>query len=172
MPKTGAVEDAALLATLSVEGRSCPARPLRGSALGSVSGLVAVAESERDLREAVTWMPGRILVLGGSALARPTLRSLLTTTEITTFGGIVVLADEATDLDPLGSAPAAIPMVTVSGPIDQDRIRRAVRVTLTVDTRPSVVAPIPTPRHHRRRRVSAPVSLGAPGTVDLRLRRG
>jgi hypothetical protein len=171
MPRTGTVEDAALLATLSVEGRSCSARPLRGSALGSVSGLVAVAETDRALREAVTWMPGRILVLGGHALARPTLRSLLTTTEITTFVGIVALADGAADLDPLGSAPVPIPMVTVSGPIDQDRIRRAVRVTLTVDTRPSVVAPIPPPRHHRRRRVSAPVCMGAPGTVDLRGRR-
>lgn len=170
MPKIGAVEDATLLATLSVEGRTCPARPLRGSALGAVTGLVALAETDRALREVITWMPGRILVLGGQALARPTLRTLLTTTEVTSFRGVVVLAEEAADLDPLGSAPVGIPMVTVSGPIDQDRIRRAVRVTLTVGIHPSAVAPIPTPRHHRRRRVSAPVSLGAPGTVDLRTR--
>lgn len=163
-----ALPDGSLLATLSVEGRFFSARPLNGSAVGSVDGLAVLAESERALRDAVTWMPGRVLVLAGEALTPRAIDSLLTSTTIEAFAGVVVLADPDADLGHLADASSRIPLVHVVHTVDQERVRRAVRISITVDTRP-VVTPSPhQPRVDRRRRVAIPTPRGIPGTIDLR----
>lgn len=163
------VRDRQVLATLGVDGRFCTAVPLLGSAHASVSGLVALAESDRALRDAVAWLPGRILVLGGSALSESSIAELLTGTELVSFTGLIALAAEP-DVGALRRAHAEIPMVAVAGSLDQERVRRAVRVSLSVTVHtpegpPLPPAPLP-PRHERRRRGIPVGAASVPGTIS------
>lgn len=161
-----ALTGAGYTATLSVEGRPCAARPLRGSCLGTASGLCVHVDSRAALHGAATSLPGRILVLSGGALTPGVLDALPVGS---TFAGIVVLTGERAVLQQIGSPLLDIPSVTVSRPVDQDLVRRAVRVSVTVQDGPIVVPALPSPRPVVRRRL--PVGNGGsrtPGTIDLR----
>lgn len=161
------------VATLSVEGRACAARALPGSAVGRASGLVALAQCGRGVADAVGWMPGRILVLSDAALSPPCLRWLLSSTDLTNFAGVVVLADDASQVGPLAAAGAGIPMVLVSRGPDRERVRRAVRVSIEVAPATRPVAPVPPPRPAPNRRSASNVTASTvPGTIDLRARYG
>lgn len=153
-----------LLATLSVEGREFPARPLPGSAMGSASGIVVLVESEAVLHDAEAWMPGRVLVLTDKELPHRVIDALLAETRVTTFVAIVVLCDQDSDLGLLGGAQLGIPMVAITRPADREWVRRALRVTLAVHPAQAVA---PSVRRARpgRRRVPEAASTAMPGTV-------
>jgi predicted aconitase with swiveling domain len=149
------------LATVGVEGRTCGARALPGSGRGSATGLVVFADSEDAVRDAGAWMPGRILVLSDEVGPPRVVEALIAEARATTFAAIVVLcADDALPLT--GQASATIPVVAVSRESDQEWVRRAVRVRVTVDEAPR--PPVPSPRR-RPRRVAGPVAAGMPGTI-------
>jgi hypothetical protein len=150
------------LATVGVEGRTCGARALPGSGRGSATGLVVFADSEAAVRDAAAWMPGRILVLSDEVGPPRVVEALIAEARATTFAAIVVLcADDAVPRG--GNASATIPVVAVSREADQEWVRRAVRISVTVDQTPSA-ASVPTPRR-RPRRVAGPVAAGMPGTI-------
>ena len=115
-------------------------------------------------------MPGRVLVLSDAALSPGCLRRLLGTTDLATFAGVVVLADDASDAALLASARADIPMVLVSRQPDRERVRRAVRVSIEVEPATRPVVAVPPPRPARARRIAPVVTPSAvPGTIDLRV---
>ena len=157
---------AGFFATLSVEGRACGARPLRGSCLGSASGLCVHVDSPAALRQAATSLPGRILVLDGAALEEGVLDRVPVGS---TFSGIVVLTSDRVVLARIGCPLIDVPSVAVGRPIDQDSVRRAVRLTVTVQDGPIDTPQVPVPRHASRRRSSVDATLPrTPGTIDLR----
>jgi hypothetical protein len=164
-------------ATVITEGRECQARALPGSAVGSATGPVVLADCVSTLHASAGWMPGRILVLTEHAATLEILDELLDAPNALGFVGIVVLADErstslAQEGDPPSRSIAAIPVVLVSRAQDRECVRHAVRLSLQVqDT--AIEAPIPAPRHHLRRRGAPPGrsrdgSHRVPGTIDLR----
>lgn len=160
----------ALQATLSAEGRSCSARAMRGTAVGSACGPAVVAEHADSLRDAAAWMPGRILVLCGDALSPQVLTSVLTGPP--SFAAVVALTGDpetlGTPADEDGDMPtAAIPLVAVVREQDQLWVRRAVRLFVEVQvgtqlrlerSGPQIVLPRP-----RRPRRSGVPTLGVPG---------
>ena len=154
------------VATLHVEGRHCGARPLRGSCLGSASGLCVHVDSPAALRGAATALPGRILVLDGPALEQGVLDSLPVGA---TFAGIVVLTADRSVLARIGTPLIDVPSVAIGGAVDQDEVRRAMRVTITVQDGPIALPQVPPPRPGVRRRVPlATAPSRTPGTIDLR----
>ena len=165
----GALREGHIDATLSVEGRACAARPLPGSALGIVSGLVALAWGERGVTDVLGWLPGRVLVLANASNDPRQLRQLLAAADLSTFAGLVVLADDRADPAQFGPIDADIPQVLVTRAPDRERILRAVRVSIDVGRdRPTVVPSVPAPRHERSRRMQVPMPSAVPGIVDLR----
>lgn len=162
---TDALAGAGYVATLNVEGRYCAARPLRGSCLGTATGLCVHVDSPTGLRAAATSLPGRILVLDRDALVQGILDGLPVGA---TFAAIVVLTADRAALERIGSPLVDVPSVAVSRPIDQEHVRRAVRVTVTVQDGPSATPAVPTPRHSSRRRAPGPTAARTPGTIDLR----
>jgi hypothetical protein len=164
---------AVLRATLSVEGRACAARPLSGCAVGHVAGVAVLADSEHAMHEAEAWMPGRILVLTDDRIPHRVIDALLAEARATTFAAIVVLCHDDADLGRLGDARLGIPIVVVTRPTDRERVRRAVRLSLSVQ--PAQAGPSVRGRHHvrhaGRRHVDGPVATQVPGTVhDRRIR--
>lgn len=157
-----------LVATLGVDGRTCAAVALPGSAIGTVNGLVVVAESERALSAAEAWLPGRILVLSDRTLPIRVIDALIAEARATTFSAIVVLCDVDAPPALRGGAGQTMPMVAVTRPADQDWIRRAVRVTVSVQRTPAPGTTVPLPRSTTRRRAAASAARGVPGTIDLR----
>jgi hypothetical protein len=168
----GARSGAGFVASLSVEGRPCAARPLRGSCLGTATGLCVHVDSPSGLRAAATSLPGRILVLSGEALVDGVLDSLPVGS---TFAAIVVLTGDRVALERIGSPLIDVPCVAVAHAVDQDCVRRAVRVTVTVQDGPAPIAEVPAPRRAvRARRPPGPAGVTTlpptrtPGTIDLR----
>lgn len=153
-------------ASLSVDGRWCTARPMRGSALGRVSGLAVVAETESDVLETVAWMPGRVLVLCGDAITRTSAPVVVNSAHLATFIAIVVVTDDLSDLGHMGDDGLPIPVVVVSREADQSWLRRAVRVTVGVRARPHEDVDVRGHRVERRRRVATPAIGGVPGAVS------
>ncbi len=155
------------IATLSAEGRLCNARPLRGTCLGAASGLCVLVESPAALRAVATSLPGQVIVLGGAALVDGILDELPVGA---TFAAIVVLTSDRATLARLGTPLMDVPSVVVMRALDQETVRRALRLTVTVQDGPIVVAPVPGPRVANRRRRSADgaPSTRTPGTIDLR----
>lgn len=163
---------AGFVATLSVEGRPCAARPLRGSCLGTATGLCTHVDAPGALRAAATSLPGRILVLAGEALVDGALDRLPVGS---TFAAIVVLTGDRADLERIGAPLIDVPCVAVAQAVDQELVRRAVRVTITVQDGPGPAVELPVPRQAVRRRRAAGAPAGSsvppartPGTIDLR----
>ena len=181
MAQSGSVRRGARAhATVSVEGRECQARPLSGSAVGSATGPALLADCVGTIRDAVGWMPGRILVLADDAATRDVLDELLDAPNALGFAGVVLLAEErsapvAEEGKPLGRTTAGIPVVVVSRAQDRECVRHAIRISLDVQDTTAPEVAIPAPRHHLRRRLASPWrshggSHRVPGTIDLRRR--
>ena len=158
-------------ATLSVEGRPCTVRPHPASGLGTASGPVVIADCTRGIEEAISWMPGRILVLTDGAADAGILIELLADPQVGGFAAIVLLPG-VVDVTSGPRQRADVPIVLVSRPQDQECVRRAVRITLEVHDRVEQIVGIPEPRHLRRRhpraRRSTEQGHRMPGTIDLR----
>jgi hypothetical protein len=155
-----------LLAALFADGRECAARPVRGTAVGRVSGLCVRGTSPDSVRAALDWMPGRILVLADDGLEPECLTSVARSAHHDTLAAIVVLATTGADLAPLSRVESAVPVVLVSRESDQQWVRRAVR--LVVDVRAGDPATVDLRTHQPprpRRGGSASIILGSPGTV-------
>ena len=154
-----------LSATVVADGRECTARTVAGGGLADVTGVAVLATTAPCVADALDWMPGRVLVLADAALSGECFKAVARSTHPSTFAAIVVLGDDGLDLEPLSVAGSA-PVVIVSRPSDQARIRRAVRLGVrvgqgspeTVDLR---AAHPPRPR----RGGSSSINLDVPGTV-------
>ena len=150
-----------VVATLSVEGRSCAAHVLPGSALGSATGLAVVVDRLEALHDALTWLPGRILVVTGDAASSAVLATLLQDRPDWSFGAIVVLTDESFE----GTGMRCpIPLVRVTRLSDRECVRRAVRLSVAVGY-PAVAPSLPARGVDRRRRVAGRAARGVPGTI-------
>lgn len=154
-----------LKAEVSADGRPCAARPLLGSGLGQALGLGVLARTGDEVREALNWMPGRILVLADDGLDVSCQQRVAHSAHLRTLVGIVVLADDETDLSHLAAVESSVPMVLVVRSHDQRSLRRAVRIGVEVrqgvpqvDLRPPS---FPHPRHAGTHADST-----APGTVQ------
>lgn len=160
------------LATLTVEGRTCAARPIPASCVGAASGLAVVADSARAARDATRWMPGRILVLTEQGLAACLDGGVLADLARWGFAAVVLLVQD----EPAVRADwPHLPIVVVSRPQDQEHVRRAVRICVEVVDAPTTATTVPRPRHPRRRQRIAPWHASGsvhrvPGTIDLRRR--
>ena len=120
-----------LLATVCADGRECTARTVAGGGLVDVTGVAVLATTAPCVQEALGWMPGRVLVLADAALSGECLKAVARSTHPSTFAAIVVLGDDSVDVEPLSVAGSA-PVVVVSRPTDQARVRRAVRLGVRV----------------------------------------
>lgn len=152
-------------ASLNVDGRPCAARPMRGSGLGEATGLAVVAASEQEVLDAVSWMPGRILVLCGEAITPAAVPVIINSAQLATFRGIVVITDDQVDLGHMGDTRLPIPIVYVHRQADQAWMRRAVRITVCVQTHGEHTLDVRNARTERTRRTLPTAVLGAPGTV-------
>ena len=158
-----AIRCGALQATLLVEGRACSVHPMRGSALGSVSGVVVHIGNNDSLAVATGWMPGRIAFVTAPILTTDLLRRLVGLDGEISFAGVVVLADERDVLGRLGAVEAQVPVVVAGRASDRPWLRRAVHADLSVHSEgqpPLGVQPV----RQRRERHGA-VRFGEPGTV-------
>lgn len=153
------------VASLSVDGRRFDARPLRGSALGQATGVAAVAPTDHDVLEAVSQLPGRVLILCGEAITRQTVPVVINSAQLATFVGIVVVTDDPAHLGQMGAGGLPIPVVVVSREVDREWLRRAVRVTLAVQAEQAAEVDVRAHRPDRRRRVPTSSQLGSPGTI-------
>ena len=86
------------VAVVSADGRSCSARPIDGGGLGCVAGPAVLATSELDVRTALNWMPGRILVLAEAALEPRALGLVVPSAHMATLLGLVLLGEDDLDL--------------------------------------------------------------------------
>ncbi|MGB8022460.1 MAG: hypothetical protein WCF04_14615 [Candidatus Nanopelagicales bacterium] len=152
-------------AYLSVDGRPCEARPMRGSGLGEATGLAVIAATEQEVLDAAGWMPGRILVLCGEAITPAAVPVIINSAQLATFRGIVVITDDQVDLGHMGDTRLPIPIVYVHRQADQAWMRRAVRVTVGVQAVGDHTLDVRSVRAERPRRTSAAAVLGVPGTV-------
>jgi len=140
--------------------------PVRGTGVGKVAGLCVRGTSPESVRAALDWMPGRVLVLAEGGLVAECLTSVARSVHLDTLSGVVVLADEACDLAPLGRVDCAVPVVLVPRESDQLWVRRAVR--LVVEVRAGDPETVDLRAHHPprpRRGGTASIILGAPGTI-------
>lgn len=151
------------VAAVSADGRTYDARPVDGGGIGCTTELAVLATSEADVREALDWIPGRILVLAEAALEPRTLALVVPSAHMATLSGIVLLGDDRLDLSPLTKIDAVVPVVCVEDLSDQRCVRRALR--LTVDVRIGSPPLIDLRRPHRMREPRATISLGEPGLV-------
>jgi hypothetical protein len=128
-----------------------------------------VASSQRSLREAVGWMPGRILVLAEEGARPSVLEDLLGDPDSLGFAGAVLLVDDDAEIHSHVHRRAAIPVVGVGRVPDQECVLHALRISLTVRETLDEPAAIPAPRHHRGRRWlpsrRSATAHGVPGTV-------
>lgn len=150
-------------ATLQVEGRACSVHPIRGAALGRVSGVVVHIRSDDSWAAATQWMPGRIAFVTATDLSTDCLRRLVGQDGEPSFAAIVVLADERDDLGRLGDVQACVPVVVASRAADRVWLRRAVQADVSVHANgqcTTVVQPV-----RQRRDRHAAVRFGEPGTV-------
>ncbi len=152
-------------ATLSVDGRACRARPMRGSGLGAAHGLAVVARTEQEVHDAVAWMPGRVLVILGEAVTRATIPVVVHSAHLATFAGIVVVTNDLQDLGHMGQGGLPIPVVVVSRVADMPWMLRAVRISVGVHPVAEDEIDIRSPIPNQRRGQSQPATPGTPGTV-------
>ena len=150
-------------ATLLVDGRGCWVHAVRGSALGTASGVVVRIDSDGSLAAATSWMPGRIALVSACALTTDRLRGLVGHATDAPFAAVVVLVDERDDIGRLGAIEAAIPVLTAGRPSDRVWLERAVHADLSVH--PAGQAPLPGHPVHQRRERHESVTFGEPGTV-------
>lgn len=124
----------------------CRASPVAGGGLGHASGPAVLVTCAAEIRSALDWLPGRIVILEGAALAPSILTLVVRSAQLATIRGVVLLADEAIDPAPLAAVGGCVPVVSVDRESDKRCIRRA--ALLGVDV------------HHRQ-----------PFSLDLRHRR-
>lgn len=173
MGETGQVRVSSAVAALSVDERRCAAVPLPGGVLGCASGLVAVVCSPRAAAEALSWPPGRVLVVCGLELARQVVTTELTPEALQEFAGLVVLADPGEDVSQPEAIEVPIPTVLVTRATDCDRVRRGLRVQLDVHEQVQVVVePGSSPSRRPRRLALVSSSSCVPGVIDVRTPRG
>lgn len=152
-------------ATLRVDGRFVESRPMRGSGTGEVSGLAVVACCDRDVLDAAAWLPGRVLILNGSALTRNTVPVVVKGAHMATFAALVVITDDLLDFGHMGESGLPVPVVFVEREADHAWMRKAMRVTVSVTKRDDRVLDVRGTRPERRRRPAISVVTSVPGTV-------
>ncbi len=157
--------ESAFSASLRVDGRIVECRPMRGSGTGEVSGLAVVAGSDRDVLDAAAWLPGRILILVGSALTRNTVPVVVKGAHMATFAALVVISDDLLDFGHMGESGLPVPVVFVEREADHAWMRKAMRVTVSVSERADNVLDVRGGRSERRRRPTVSVVTSVPGTV-------
>ena len=154
-----------LSATVVADGRECTARTVAGAGRADVTGVAVLATTAPCVQDALDWMPGRVLVLADAALSGECLKAVARSTHPATFAAIVVLADDGVDVEPLSVAGSA-PVVIVSRPSDQARVRRAVRLGVRVGQASQECVDLRAAHPPRPRRGgSSVVRLEVPGTV-------
>lgn len=152
-----------------VDRRTCVARPIAGGGHGCVAGPAVLAVSEVDVRTALAWLPGRILVLAEDARDDVCLRLVVPSVHRATLLAVVLLGDEGVDVGALSGVDARVPVVSVDRASDQWCIRRAARLVVDVHTESEVPVDL---RHSAavrpavaHRGMDATIRLGEPGTV-------
>lgn len=157
---------ASLSATVVADGRECTARVVAGEGVADVTGVTVLATTAPCVREALDWIPGRILVLADAALSGECLDAVASSTHHhSTFAAIVVLGDEAVDVESL-SVVGSTPVVIVSRPSDQARVRRALRLGVRVGRGSPKSVDLRAAHPPRPRRGgSSSINLDVPGTV-------
>ena len=153
------------VAVVSADGRSCSARPIDGGGLGCVAGPAVLATSELDVRTALNWMPGRILVLAEAALEPRPLGLVVPSAHMATLLGLVLLGEDDLDLSMLVDVDALVPVVSVERASDQRCVRRAVRLLVDVHADDPQLVDLRSHRPIRAHRSGAAVRTGSPGTV-------
>lgn len=154
---------------VKVDRRTCVARPIAGGGHGCVAGPAVLAASEADVRTALAWLPGRILVLAEDARDDVCLRLVVPSVHRATLLAVVLLGDEGVDVSALSGVNARVPVVSVDRESDQRFIRRAVRLVVDVHAESEVPVDL---RHSATARpalahrgTDATIRLGEPGTV-------
>jgi hypothetical protein len=150
---TGPVLSQVVVAAVRADGRTCAAQAVPGGGLGHPVGPAVVAACPVEVRAALDWLPGRILVLMAAALDPAELTAVVRSAHLGTIRGVVVLAQEALALYALRGIDGRVPVVRVERDSDQRCIRRA--TLLGIDVR----AKAPPALGQKRRR-----------TIDLRPR--
>jgi hypothetical protein len=145
----GPQADERTVAVVSADGRICSAQPVAGGGLGVVTGLSVLATSEEDIRAALDWMPGRILVLAESALEPRALALAVPSAHMATLGALVLLGEQGRHLGVLAAVDGVLPVVRVERATDQRSVRRALR--LIVDVHPEAAPTLDLRPHHRPR---------------------
>lgn len=138
-----------------------------GSGLGEASGLAVIARGEREVLDAASCLPGRVLILTGRAITRRTMPVVVKGAHMATFASLVVISDELRDLGHMGDSGVPVPVVFVSCEADKFWMDRAMRVTVSVTRKtldPIIDVRLERPEQRRRRQPlgSAP---SVPGTV-------
>lgn len=123
---------AALSASLHVDGRFVQARAMAGSGVGEASGLAVVTTTEAEVMAAASWLPGRVIVLTGSAITRRTVPVVVKGAHLATFSALVVVADDLYDLGHVGRSGLPVPVVFVDRPADHFWMLRATRISVCV----------------------------------------
>ncbi len=152
-------------ADLAADGRQIAAVPLLASCVGSALGPAVTASTVEQVRTALDWMPGRILVLADDAMRSAGLAMVLRSAMLSTVAGVVVLVDDEGDPGVLGELPLAVPMVMVAREPDHELLRRAKLVAVEVRSGTDEVIDIRIPRPSRRRRSTSSVSHEVSGLV-------
>jgi len=157
--------DERAIAVVTADGRSCSARPVDGGGLGCVTGPAVLATSEEDVRTALNWMPGRILVLAEAALEPRALTLVVPSAHLATLLGLVLLGEDGLDVSMLADVDSVVPVVSVERASDQRCVRRSVRLMVDVhaDVPPSV--DLRSHRPARAHRSGVPLRSGSPGMV-------
>ncbi len=120
------------VALVKADRRSCRALPLQGGGHGHVSAPAVLATSEADVRAALAWLPGRILVLAEGALEPVCLALVVHSVQRATLSGVVLLGEGTADTRPLAEAGGLVPIVSVDRPSDRRCVVRAARLVLDV----------------------------------------
>lgn len=114
----------------------CPAIAVSGGGLGFATAPAILAGSAEELRAGLDWLPGRIVVIHGAALAPSVLADVVRSAHIATIRAVIVLSDQSTGLDELSAIGGCVPVVRVPRESDQRAIRRATLVGVDVHREP------------------------------------
>ncbi len=159
-------EDGQAIAVVSADGRSCSARSVDGGGLGCVTGPAVLATSQEDVRTALNWMPGRILVLAEAALEPRALTLVVPSAHRATLVGLVLLGEEGLDESMLSDVDGVVPVVSVERASDQRCVRRAVRLMVDVHAEVRQSVDLRTHRPIRAHRSAGWLRSGSPGMVS------
>lgn len=113
---------------------------------------------------AASWLPGRVIVLTGSAITRRTVPIVVKGAHLATFSALVVIADDLYDLSHVGRSGLPVPVVFVDRAADHFWMLRATRVSVSVSQRADPATGEVIDVRPRRRRAPLVTAAPVPGT--------